>query len=139
MSNADASGLSVFKLIVLCKDGYKVIREVGFKEAVRAARKGEDVLADSKRGARQVADAAGGGGARPIKDPPHKPGQSPHYHPNPRTGSHVLYQIAAGLTISNYVQCSDCIPATLGAIGDFFNPLSTPKDLLDILEIGGEQ
>ena len=128
----DPQGLSVFKIIVLCKDGYKVIRKIGFKEAVRRARKGEDVLASSKRSAKQVADAASGGAKKSVKDAPHKPGQSPHYHPNPRTGSHVLYSMASSLTFSNYSPCEDCITAKLTAIGDFFNPLSLPKDAIDL-------
>lgn len=124
--------------MVLCKDGYRAIRNVGFKEAVRAARKGENVWASSKRGARQVADAAGGGAKKPTRDPAHIPGSSPHYHPKPRTGSHIFYTIASGLTISSYVQCDDCLSAKLAAVGDFFNPLSIGKDVMDLFDAGEE-
>jgi hypothetical protein len=63
-----------------------------------------------------------------------------HYHPNPRTGGHIFYSVAAALTISHYVQCTDCIEAKLATVGDFFNPLSLPQDIIDIKDtISGEQ
>jgi len=54
-----------------------------------------------------------------------------HCHPNPRTGGHIFYSVAAALTISHYVQCSDCIAADLATVGDFFNPLSLPEDAIE--------
>jgi hypothetical protein len=56
-----------------------------------------------------------------------------HYHPNPRTGGHVFYSVASALTLSHYVdECTDCVKDDLAAIADFFNPLSLPKDVMDI-------
>lgn len=129
----DPGGLSAIKLIKLCAKGYKVIKTVGFKDAVKAARRGEDVLASSHSEAKEIARAASEG-KRPIRDPAHKPeeGQQPHYHPTPRNGSHVLYNVAAGMTVSNYAQCEDCTVAKLAGVIDFFNPLALPQDLIDI-------
>jgi len=130
-SNIDPEGLGPIKLITLCAKGYKTIRTVGFKEAVRIARKGGDLLASSHKEAKELARAASKK-KRPIRDPAHQPGYRPHYHPNPRTGIHIFYQIAAGLTVSNYVDCEDCTTARLAAIADFFNPLSAPQDIIDL-------
>ena len=104
----DPNGLSVLKIISLCEKGYKVIKTVGWKEAVKAVRKGENVLSGSHAEAKRLARAASSK-KKPIRDPAHKPeeGQMPHYHPNPRNGSHVFYQIAAGATASHYLQCDD--------------------------------
>jgi uncharacterized protein RhaS with RHS repeats len=126
----DPSGLSAFKIIKLCAQGYKVIKEVGFKQAVQALRRGEDVLAPSTKQARKVANSASDAGS-PMRDPAHKADYMKHYHPNPRTGGHVFYSLAAALTISHYVQCSNCIAADLAAVGDFFNPLSLPEDAVE--------
>ena len=126
----DPSGLSAFKIIKLCAEGYKVIKEVGFKQAVQALRRGDDVLAPSTKQARKVAKTASPAGG-PIRDPAHDAGYMKHYHPNPRTGGHIFYTIAAGLTISHYVGCSDCVAADLATVGDFFNPLSLPEDAIE--------
>lgn len=137
LSNADPTGLSPFKIIALCAKGYRVIRNVGFEEAVRAARRGENVLASSHADAKQVARAASQG-KRPTRDAAHKPeeGQMPHYHPNPRTGGHIFYNIAAAVTASNYLKCeneSPCIEGALGQVIDFVNPLSIGQDVIDIV------
>lgn len=141
ISNSDPTGLSPFKIIALCAKGYRVIRNVGLQEAVRAARRGENVLASSHADAKQVARAASQG-KRPTRDPAHKPdeGQMPHYHPNPRTGSHVFYTLAASVTASNYLKCegdNPCIEGVLGQVIDFVNPLSVGQDVVDI--VGGDQ
>jgi len=125
---------AVFKIIKLCKNGYVTLRKVGFKDAVRAARRGDDVVAPLEREARKVADAAGGGARDPIKDSPHGPGQNPHFHPNPRTGSHIFYDVAAGLTFSYYFEGCDCAMQQVAPILDFFSPLSTPQDIIDIFQ-----
>jgi len=137
----DADGLSPLKIIALCAKGYRVIKKVGLKEAIQATRRGENVLANSHAEAKQIARAAGRG-KRPIRDPAHKPeeGQMPHYHPNPRNGSHVFYSIAAAVTASNYLQCEDnnlCVEGALGQVIDFFNPLAVGQDVIDIVG-GGE-
>ena len=119
----DPTGQSAFKIIKLCAEGYKVLKEVGFKQAVQAARRGEDVLADSTKEARSVAKAASDAKS-PIRDPAHQEGYMKHYHPNPRTGGHIFYSVAAALTFRHYVSCKDCIAADFAEVGDFFNPLS---------------
>jgi hypothetical protein len=54
----------------------------------------------------------------------------------PKTGAKVIYSIAASLTIANYVdERDDCIRDEAAEVADFFNPLSTPKDLIDIYDL----
>ncbi|MCI5196832.1 MAG: RHS repeat-associated core domain-containing protein, partial [Candidatus Electrothrix sp. AW5] len=135
----DPNGLSPLKIISLCTKGYKIVKTVGWKEAVRAVRKGENVLAGSRAEAKRLARSASKK-KNPIRDPAHKPkeGQMRHYHPNPRNGSHVFYQIAAGLTFSNYMQCENpekmCKKSVAGQVLDLFNPLSIGQDAIDIFE-----
>jgi len=137
----DPEGESVFKIISLCAKGYRVIREVGFAEAVKAAKKGEDVLAPSHNASKKVAKAASKKSGAATRDRIHPDpvtgsteGRMPHYHPNPRTGSHIFYSIATAVTFSHYVDCDDCIAANIAAVGDFFNPLSAPKDIMDTVD-----
>ena len=44
-SVVDPSGLGPIKIITLCAKGYQVVKTVGFKQAVQAVLRGEDVLA----------------------------------------------------------------------------------------------
>jgi hypothetical protein len=123
----------VFKVIKLCKTGYVTVREVGFKEAVRLARKGVDIKAPRKSEANKVADAVNGGAGKPGRDQPHGNGMMPHYHPNPRTGGHIFYGIAAGLTVSHYFEGCECMMEKAAPIVDFFSPLSIPQDIVDLV------
>jgi RHS repeat-associated protein len=134
VSYIDPTGLGAFKIIKLCIEGYRVVREVDLREAVRALRRGEDVLAPSTKQARRAANSASDAN-RATRDAAHQEGYMKHYHPNPRTGGHVFYSIAAALTLSHYAECTDCISGQLAAVGDFFNPLATPQDLIDIYEL----
>ena len=43
------------------------------------------------------------------------------------------------MTVTSYVRCENCTEATLATIVDFFNPLSTPNDLLDLVDILGRR
>lgn len=55
-------------------------------------RRGGDVMAESRDAARRIAEQADDGA--PIWDPPHGPGQKPHWHPTiggERAPGHVLY------------------------------------------------
>jgi len=62
-------------------------------EAVEHVKAGGDVIARDKSIAKRIAQRAGSGA--PEWDPPHGPGQKPHYHPTgpngERVGGHVLY------------------------------------------------
>ena len=127
----DRNGLGPLKLIVLCREGYKAIKVLRFKQAVQAVRRGEDVLATSTKQARRVAKAASEGKGA-IRDLPHKDGYMRHYHPNPRTGGHVFYSVLSALAIRSYVECEDCVKGDIADIADVFNPLSLPKDAVDI-------
>ena len=61
-------------------------------DAIDEVRRGGDVLAESRDAARQIAEQAGDG--PPFWDPPHGPGQKPHWDPTigcERAPGHVLY------------------------------------------------
>ena len=141
LSFVDFFGQSPFKIIKLCAKGYKVVKEVGFREAVRAIRRGEDVLAPSTKQARKAANSASDAN-RATRDLPHQEDYMPHYHPKPRTGGHVFYSMAAALTLSSYVpeECNDeCAIDEAASVLDFFNPLSAPQDIIDIYEMFREE
>ena len=92
-------------------------------------------MASSHKEARRVARAASTS-KMPIREARHRPDWFDHYHANPRTGGKVIYSIASGLTIANYVdECDDCVKDELAEVADFFNPLGTPKDLIDIYDV----
>ena len=131
----DPDGQAI-KLVTFCAKGFKVIRELGWKEAIAKARKGElNLLADSRKEARKLARAASGG-KKPVHHDPHKPEYDPHYHPNPHPGKggHVFYNFAAGLTLQHYFNDCDCAMGKAAPYLDLLNPLSAPKDILDLLE-----
>jgi hypothetical protein len=73
--------------------GHKAGGDLSMEDAVDCVRCGGDVIAKDKSTAREIADQAGDG--PPVRDPAHKPGEKPHYHPTSdgveRTGGHVLY------------------------------------------------
>jgi hypothetical protein len=61
-------------------------------DAIDEVRHGGDALADCRDNARRIAEAAGDG--PPVWDPPHGPGQRPHFHPTiggERAPGHVSY------------------------------------------------
>lgn len=139
----DPEGLGPFKIIKICAKGFKVVRKVGFKEAVRALRRGEDVLSSSRQAARQVADAAGGGAGRAVKDLPHGgQGYNPHYHTFNRAGGHSFFQgakaITAPLTLPYWFEDCDCFMKKIAPLVDLINPLATPNDLIEIIELFGD-
>jgi RHS repeat-associated protein len=145
LSLVDREGLAPTKgliwLVKICKTGIKKVRPVSPEEAVKLAKQGKD-LESNRSTIKKIANAASEG-KKPIKDPVHPDrttgsteGRKPHYHPNPRNGSHLFYSMATALTVAGQVDCDDC---TLGYIAeglDFFNPLSLPKDLMDLTGIG---
>ncbi|MBX2801355.1 MAG: HINT domain-containing protein [Myxococcales bacterium] len=73
--------------------GHQAGGELSMDDAVECVRCGGDVIAKDKSTAREIAGRAGKG--PPVRDPAHKPGEKPHYHPTSdgvnRTGGHVLY------------------------------------------------
>lgn len=128
------NGLSPVKtvgwVIKLSKKGYKLIKKVSGEEALKAVKKGENIIANSHAEARKLARKASEK-KKPIRDPAHKPGegQMPHYHPNPRSGGHIFYSIAPLLTFSHHTG-----GAWWGEALDFVNPLSLGQDLIEIKE-----
>ena len=62
-------------------------------DAVDVVKGGGDVIAGDQGKAKDIADQAGTGA--PVLDPPHGPGQRPHYHPTDAHGNrlpgHVLF------------------------------------------------
>ena len=132
LSYVDRDGLSPYKIIVLCERGYKVIRNVNFKEAVRALRRGQNGLSNTEQKSKQVARAASRGAGKPIKDTAHKDGYMPHYHMFDRSGGHSFYSIASAVSLAHYKSCDKCISGYVLEAADFFNPLTLPKDLMDL-------
>jgi hypothetical protein len=62
-------------------------------------------------------------------------GYRSHFHPHGRPGNHIFYSIAPMLTLSHYAADENCLVQGLAELGDFFNPLSTPQDLLDMWDL----
>jgi RHS repeat-associated protein len=138
----DPSGESIFgkgvvKIVRLLKRGMKVIaRNIGFDDAVRAVREGEDVLAPTRKMAHDIAKKAGGG-RPPVHDPPHGPvheGYRPHYHAagRPEGFGHVFYEIAGVVTFSYWAEGHGSAAEWGAEALDLVNPLSLPKDILDL-------
>lgn len=134
---SDPFGLSpIGKIIKLLVRGFKVVeRDVEFRRAVEAVRAGEDFLAQNRRIAKDVAREAGGGKSPIGPELSKGEGSRPHYHTADRSGGHVFYSIAAGLTFSHYTQGGSTALRVAGEIADFFNPLSLPQDLIEIKQL----
>jgi len=105
-------------------------------ELKEAALAGEDVLASSAKNAETIAQKACAPGKKPIKEIDAHTGK-PHFHPNPRTGSHIIWGIAGSLTFTEYAQGNGTVSEVSGFILDLINPLSIPQDVLDIGEMFG--
>jgi RHS repeat-associated protein len=72
--------------------GHSAGGPMSFDDAVAEVRGGGDVVASGRDNARSIAEAAGNG--PPQWDPPHGPGQLPHFHPTidgVRQPGHVAY------------------------------------------------
>ena len=140
LSYIDPQG-DVIRLITLCGKGYKVVRTVGWKEAVRMARDGKFQLkGDSRSEMKRLAKAASKG-EKPIDHGAgHEPYNNPHLHPGPHPGKggHLFYEVASGLTVAHYFAGCDCALENAAYIIDFFNPLAAGKDVLDILGYGDD-
>ncbi len=131
---SDPFGLSpIGSIIRLLTRGFKFVeRDIEFVRAVEAVREGEDVLVKTRRVAKDVAREAGGGKA-PVGPELHVgEGNRPHFHMADRSGGHIFYSVAAGLTVSHYAQGAPAFFRDAAAIADFFNPLSLPQDLIDL-------
>ena len=67
--------------------------DISIEDAIEIIRAGGDVIAADEATARAIAEAAGFG--QPVRDPPHGPGQRPHYHPTDGRGKrlpgHILF------------------------------------------------
>jgi RHS repeat-associated protein len=129
----DLNGYGKYALIKLCKIGYKIIKgNLSFSEALKYSKRGREILAGSSKDGKKLGRAASAKKS-PFRDPPHGDGQMPHYHPNPRTGGHIFYEIAGAGSLETYFPCDsdNCILANLAMVADVFNPLSLPKDAID--------
>ena len=114
--------------------GRKVVGKLYSREAARAAQEGgEDVILRTEKRAREFAREFSDGGT-PIKEVGKGKGQYPHYHPSHRSGGHIFYSIAGGLTLSHYAQGRGSILETLAFLGDIVNPLSLGQDAIDLYE-----
>jgi RHS repeat-associated protein len=134
----DPMGTGVFKILSsLGKGGRKLSGKVDdINDAARLLKEGEDILSESASEARDLAKIAGDGKA-PIRDTPKK--HPPHYHIADRSGGHSFYKAFATassyLTASHYAEGHGCIVENAAYVIDFFNPLSTPSDIVDIIDL----
>jgi YD repeat-containing protein len=87
----------------------------------------------SEKLARELALEAGGG-MTPIKEFDEQ-AQRWHYHLGDRSGGHIFYGAAGALTFAYYAKGQGGLAEGAAEVGDFFNPLSLPKDLLDIYDM----
>jgi hypothetical protein len=109
---------------------------------VAASKKGEDVIANSRNAAKDVAERAGDG-AKPRHDKAHKkkagPKARPHYHPSGNEDVHVFYNIAVGLTVTHWAKECNCMSQETAEAVDLINPLSLANDVREItLMIAGQ-
>jgi hypothetical protein len=136
-SGESVVGKGLVKIVQLLKGGMKIIaRNVGFDDAVRAVREGEDVLAPTRKLAHDIAKKAGHG-RPPIHDKPHgslQDGYRPHYHVagRPKGFGHVFYGIAGALTFSYWATGHGSTIEWGAAALDLVNPLSLPNDIMDL-------
>ena len=137
LGNIDPMGESLAgKLCTLGAKGvrrvYKGLMGESIKDAAKAVKKGEDIIASSRNSAKEIAKAAGDG-QQPIHEIDHKTG-SPHYHPHDRSGGHVLYGAAAALTLTHWAEKFDDGSGitTVAWMADLFNPLSIGQDIVDV-------
>jgi RHS repeat-associated protein len=136
----DPNGLGkvkfVIKVIELANDGgRKILQKLFSRESAKIAQQGgEDLLMSSRKSAEDIATELGGG-KPPIHEVGKGKGQYPHYHTADRSGGHIFYSIAGGLTLSHYAQGHGSTLETIAEIADIFNPLSLGQDVIDLYEI----
>jgi hypothetical protein len=135
----DPLGLSsVGKVVLRGVRGLRNFARVGMDDAVRTVRESDDIIANNRRLAREIAEAAGGGKRpthHPVSKSKQREGYRGHYHPNGIEGSHIFYSIACALTFSFYAQDADASTKALAYGLDLVNPLSMFQDILDIGEM----
>jgi len=119
------------KVIRLIK-GRKAVKATSVEDAVRLYKEGENFVACSSKDVAKEAARKAGKGSPPIHEIDAKTG-SRHYHPRDRSG-HFLYSFAGALTFSHYAKGRGYIVEGVAFVGDLFNPLSIPQDILDIKE-----
>jgi RHS repeat-associated protein len=113
------------------------------EELIDAAKAGEDIKAKNFKSAKDIAEGASAKGKRPTVETDAATGKR-HMHPNPRTGCHIIWGLAASLTVSHYVNGEVFSVTTENQVGagilDLFNPLSLPQDILDTVNLfGGDE
>jgi hypothetical protein len=114
-----------------------------YDDLLEGAGAGDDIIAANRREAKELATDLGGGkqpvgpeisGSGSVRDRL-RDGYRWHYHPFGRPGIHVFYSFAPLLTLSYYAQGESCLVQVVAQIGDVFNPLAAPQDVIDILEL----
>ena len=134
----DPEGTGPFKIVrILTNGGKKVIGKVYDRDdAVRLLKESEDICSDNRSKAKEIAKIAGSG-KKPIWEK-HKIGDY-HYHTADRSGGHSFYESFAGLTsyltASHYTEGQGVIMENVATVIDCFNPLSTPNDIVEIIEL----
>jgi RHS repeat-associated protein len=99
-------------------------------DAIRLAKEGEDILAENRRVAKEIATAVGNG-KRPILER-HGTGFRYHFHAFGREGGHIFFSVATALTLSSYAEGHGGPAEVAASVGDFFNPLTFPQDIIDL-------
>jgi RHS repeat-associated protein len=135
VNGLDPDGLSaigkVFPKIIKLIKGRRAVKATSVDDAIRLYKEGESfVMCPTKDAAKEAARKAGGG-SPPIHEIDKKTG-APHYHPRDRSG-HFLYGIAGALTFGHYAEGHGGFLEGAAFVGDLFNPLSLPQDILDII------
>jgi RHS repeat-associated protein len=155
INNIDPLGTSIVGKVIVqgLKYGRKIFgKKLSLKEAGDALKDGEDILASNRGQAQKIAQAGSEPGKAPIYEVDKSTGK-PHYHPNPRTGGHVVWGIselgsaASYFTVSHYANelngagysssFSSGVQDYAYAV-DLVNPLSVFQDITDIAStVGG--
>lgn len=137
VGSADPDGRSAVGKIVgwimeLAARGQRRVAASSSRDVLLAAQQaGEDIRMASRSEARDLATRAGGG-RPPIHDKATKPGHNPHYHPADRSGGHILYSVAAVVTLSHHARGQGKVLEWLAFVGDLINPLTFAQDAADI-------
>jgi RHS repeat-associated protein len=123
-------------VIQLLTRGFRVIfRGASYDELLDAARAGDDIIAASRREAKELAEEYGGGRLPVGPERGRNPGDRWHFHAHDRAGPHFFFSAAPLLTLSHYAQGSSCLVRLLAGIGDMLNPLSVGQDIIDVVDM----
>jgi RHS repeat-associated protein len=123
---------AVITIVELGFDGSKKFLGKAPKDAAKALqRSGEDLQAASRSEAREIATELSDG-RPPIHELGKGKGQYPHYHTWDRSGGHIFYNVASGLTLSHWAEGRGSALETAAFLVDIVNPLALGQDMIDL-------